>query len=100
MSIKDTIFISSCALFLQPAMMAAMTNWTVARAGRTNARKALLLRVGMDLGTGGALGPIFPDGRFEYMPIPESEPARDPRQYSTLLGRQGRPRSDFLPGRL
>jgi hypothetical protein len=31
----------------------------------------LLLRVGMDLGFGG-LGPLFSDGRFEYMPIPEN----------------------------
>jgi len=34
-------------------------------------RKGLLLRVGIDLGsdTGGDLGPIFQDGRFEYIPI-------------------------------
>lgn len=34
-------------------------------------RKGLLLRVGIDLGsdTGGDLGPIFRDGRFEYIPI-------------------------------
>ncbi len=34
--------------------------------------KALLLRVGLDRGTGGALGPIYPDGTFEYIPIPET----------------------------
>lgn len=31
----------------------------------------VLLRVGMDLGFGG-LGPIFPDGTFEYVPIPDN----------------------------
>lgn len=41
------------------------------------ANKALLLRVGMDRGTGGALGPIFDDGSFEYTPIPEREPTRE-----------------------
>jgi Nucleotide modification associated domain 3 len=40
------------------------------------ARKALLLRVGIDRGTGGGLGPIFPDGTFEYVPIPERKRTR------------------------
>ncbi len=31
--------------------------------------KAMLLRVGMDTGTDGALGPVFPDGSFEYIPF-------------------------------
>ena len=35
-----------------------------------SALKILLLRVGMDLGYGG-LGPLYPDGRFEYVPIPD-----------------------------
>ena len=35
------------------------------------ANQILLLRVGMDLGFGG-LGPLFADGRFEYVPIPEN----------------------------
>lgn len=34
--------------------------------------KGLLLRVGIDSGCGGTLGPLFPDGTFEYVPIPES----------------------------
>jgi hypothetical protein len=39
----------------------------------TETSQILLLRVGMDLGFGG-LGPLFPDGTFEYVPIPD-----DPR---------------------
>ncbi len=33
--------------------------------------RILLLRVGMDLAYG-ALGPLFPDGTFEYVPIPDN----------------------------
>lgn len=33
--------------------------------------KAMLLRVGIDTGYGGTLGPIFEDGSFEFVPIPE-----------------------------
>ena len=34
-------------------------------------RVAKLLRVGLDTGCGGGLGPIWPDRFFEYIPIPE-----------------------------
>jgi hypothetical protein len=34
--------------------------------------KALLLRVGIDKGSGGIYGPIFDDGSFEFVPIPET----------------------------
>ena len=54
-------------------------------------RKALLLCVGIDRGTGGALGPIFTDGTFEYVPIPERKRTRNHRSYATLLGRHGAP---------
>ena len=64
------------------------------------ARKALLLRVGMDRGTGGGLGPIFRDATFEYVPIPEQESTLDRRTYATLQGRHGRPLADYLPRRL
>lgn len=40
--------------------------------------KALLIRVGIDSGCGGTLGPIFPDGRFEYVPIPENSQYEGP----------------------
>jgi len=60
----------------------------------------LLLRVGMDRGAGGALGPIFDDGTFEYIPIPESEEALNERTYATLVGSHGLPLAKFLPRRL
>ena len=39
--------------------------------GAGHASQVLFLRVGMDLGFG-RLGPLFADGRFEYVPTPES----------------------------
>jgi hypothetical protein len=65
-----------------------------------SARKALLLRVGMDLGTGGALGPIFRDGAFEYIPIPETAPSRCRLTYASLPGRRVPSLALVLPRRL
>jgi 3-methyladenine DNA glycosylase/8-oxoguanine DNA glycosylase len=63
-------------------------------------RKALLLRVGMDRGTGGALGPIFRNGSFEYIPIPETVPTRYSATYATVPGRHTRSLASVLPVRL
>ncbi len=64
--------------------------------------KAMLLRVGMDTGTDGALGPVFPDGSFEYIPLSERDPSDtlETRTYAAMRGRHGRPLSDFLPVRI
>ncbi|HEU5274262.1 MAG TPA: hypothetical protein VFU97_11420 [Xanthobacteraceae bacterium] len=70
------------------------------RAASTSVRNALLLRVGIDRGTGGALGPIFPDGTFEYIPIPEMVPTRCPLTYATLAGRHVASLATVLPARL
>jgi hypothetical protein len=67
---------------------------------KRSSRKALLLRVGMDRGTGGALGPIFSDGSFEYIPIPETVPTRCSSTYATLPGRHTRFLASVLPSRL
>jgi hypothetical protein len=61
--------------------------------------KGLLLRVGIDKGVGGCLGPIFSDGSFEYIPIPERCATSERRTYRHLIGRSGRPLSDFVPMR-
>jgi Nucleotide modification associated domain 3 len=63
-------------------------------------RKALLLRVGIDRGTGGALSPIFADGRFEYVPIPEDRPTRSRFTFATLPSRYGRSLAAFVPRRI
>jgi hypothetical protein len=67
---------------------------------KMSARKALLLRVGMDLGTGGALGPIFRDSAFEYIPIPETAPSRSRLTYASLPGRRVPSLALVLPRRL
>ncbi len=63
-------------------------------------RRAHLLRVGIDRGTGGALGPVFPDGSFEYIPIPEAGLSRCSVTYATLEGRHTDSLAVLLPPRL
>ncbi|MDD5434122.1 MAG: hypothetical protein PH343_01705 [Nitrospira sp.] len=57
----------------------------------------LLLRVGIDLGTGSMLGPIFPDRSFEYVPIPESKPSPRSVTYSNISARSGGTLDQFVP---
>jgi hypothetical protein len=63
--------------------------------------KGLILRVGIDKGfKGGDFGPVFDDGRFEYIPIPEPEnhkPTTETRTYNDLKGAKGEPLSDYVP---
>ena len=48
--------------------------------------KAILLRIGIDKGLGGALGPIFSNGFFEYIPIPENYiKSSEKRIFSSVL---------------
>ena len=63
-------------------------------------RKALLLRVGIDRGTGGMLSPIFADGSFEYVPIPEAEPSRCSKSFASLPARHGGTLAAFVPPRV
>ena len=62
--------------------------------------KALLLRVGIDKGCGGTLAPIFDDGSFEYLPIPERFPAPDTATYHDRIGRKGKRLSTYVPQRV
>ena len=69
----------------------------------TTPSRILFLRVGIDLGTGKSLGPIFPDGTFEYVPIPEDDSAQaSPRtvRFSDLPARSGGTLERFVPERL
>jgi len=61
-------------------------------------KKAVLLRVGIDSGSGGIQGPLFEDGSFEYICIPDKKGVSDYR-YGSLLGKKGRPYSDYFPVR-
>lgn len=40
--------------------------------------RGVAINVGANTGAPGFRGPIWPDGRFEFLPIPESEPTADP----------------------
>jgi hypothetical protein len=64
--------------------------------------KILLLRVGIDKGCGGTLGPIFPDGMFEYVSIPESPQRVTTRSlyYRDLPARCGGSLAQYVPHRL
>ncbi len=60
----------------------------------------LILRVGMDLGFG-ALGPLFADGSFEYIPIPENPERASSRtiMFSQIPIRSNGTAEQFLPKR-
>lgn len=56
----------------------------------------VLLRIGIDTGSGGIHGPLFADGTFEYVPIPDGH-AIDERTYGNTVGRHGRKLIDYFP---
>jgi len=58
--------------------------------------KVALLRVGIDSGEGGMDGPLFADGKFEFIPIPDSS-GLDERTYGNQVGRAGRLLSNYFP---
>jgi hypothetical protein len=60
--------------------------------------KAVLLRVGIDSGSGGIQGPLFKDGSFEYICIPDKKGV-SVHACGTLRGRNGTPHSDYFPVR-
>lgn len=62
--------------------------------------KAILLRVGIDKGNGGVLAPIFSDGSFEYIPIPEEVESTEFRTYNNTLGRTGKPLDYYVPRKI
>lgn len=62
-------------------------------------RKAVLLRVGVDSVCGRIQGPLFKDGGFDFVCIP-GWPGRAAKTYGQILGRDGRPHSDYFPPRL
>jgi hypothetical protein len=59
-------------------------------------RQAVLLRVGVDAGCGGIQGPLFKDGSFEFVCIPDRQGVSD-HTYGNMLGRDGRPVADYFP---
>ena len=63
--------------------------------------KAMLLRVGIDKGTDGALAPIFSNGSFEYIPLSEKNSKTiEKKTFETTLGNTGIPFSKYLPEKI
>jgi hypothetical protein len=58
----------------------------------------VLLRVGIDTGCGGMHSPLFHDGTFEFVPIPDSRGV-DERTYGNSEGRAGRAFAEYFPKR-
>jgi hypothetical protein len=56
----------------------------------------VLLRVGIDTGSGGILGPLFSDSTFEFVPIPDGL-GYDRRTYGNTMGRHGRLLIEYFP---
>jgi hypothetical protein len=59
----------------------------------------VLLRVGIDTAEGGFHSPLFRDGTFEFIPIPDDRHAVDKRTYGNTVGQHGRPLADYFPPR-
>jgi hypothetical protein len=61
--------------------------------------QVVLLRVGIDTGSGGIHGPLFSDGSFEFIPIPDRFRGErtDKRTYGNTSGRGGRRLVDYFP---
>ncbi len=61
--------------------------------------QVVLLRVGIDTGSGGIHGPLFADGSFEYIPIPDGFKGMgvDKRTYGNTLGRKGIELVNYFP---
>lgn len=58
--------------------------------------QALLLRVGLDNGSGGGLAPIYEDGTFEYIPIPESYETTQQQTFDDVTTRDGQPYAGYV----
>ncbi len=61
--------------------------------------QVVLLRVGIDTGSGGIHGPLFRDGSFEYIPIPDCFGGKgvDKRTYGNTRGKRGQSLVEYFP---
>ena len=53
-------------------------------------KQVVLLRVGIDSGCGGIQGPLFKDGTFEFVCIPDKKRV-SAHTYGNMVGRDGKP---------
>src|SRR5262245_4442859 len=59
-------------------------------------RQMVLLRVGVDAGSGGIQGPLFEDRTFEFICIPDRKRV-SVHTYGNMLGRNGHPFVRYFP---
>jgi hypothetical protein len=59
-------------------------------------KQMVLLRVGVDSGCGGIQGPLFADGTFDFVCIPDNK-GTALETYGTILGRDHRPHVEYFP---
>lgn len=59
-------------------------------------KKAVLLRVGIDSGCGGIQSPLFADGAFEFVCIPDNKRV-SVHKYGTVIGKNGLSHSAYFP---
>lgn len=62
--------------------------------------KVILLRVGIDTGSGGIAGPIFGNCSFDFVPIDADRPHARQRTYENQSGRHKRRLIEYFPDRL
>ena len=60
-------------------------------------QNCVLLRVGIDSGSGGIQGPLFKDGTFEFISIPDRKGVSI-HTYGSMAGRDGKPLVEYFPG--
>src|ERR1700690_2516095 len=65
---------------------------------RNQEMQVVLLRVGIDSGAGGMQGPLFDDGTFEFVPIPDHfrHSIKNPETYESTKCRSGRLLVDYF----
>jgi hypothetical protein len=59
-------------------------------------KQVVLLRVGIDSGCGGIQGPLFEDGTFEFMCIPDNKGV-SVHTYGNMIGRNGTAHNCYFP---
>jgi hypothetical protein len=63
---------------------------------RPMTKQVVLLRVGIDAGCGGIQGPLFEDGTFEFICIPDRKQV-SVNTYGNMVGRSGAPLVRYFP---
>ncbi len=59
-------------------------------------KRVVLLRVGIDSGSGGIQGPLFKDGTFDFVCIPDKRQV-GAQTYGNTLGKSGQPLVNYFP---